>query len=291
VRRVLAVLIVTLAMLAASANAADQAPPQVTVIGDSVLTAVEWNAEPLTLLEQGLNVQLQIGICRRLTGLSCPSEDGRVPTLLDVADSLGPELGKVVLVEVGYNDDHDTFAQSVEQSIDALLAAGVQRIIWSNLHGFTQQWIDMNAVLAAAARRHPELTVIDWNDYASNHWSWFQGDAIHLTHEGAMEMASFFRRAIDQFVAPVVIEPAPLPVAHVGRKYAARFTASGGVGGPYQWRIERGSLPKGLSLRPGGTIDGVPRRSGLINVVVMATDRTGLVAARAVTLRIAASAA
>jgi hypothetical protein len=290
VLRAAAFVVVMVAMLAAGASAADQAPPQVTVIGDSVLTAVEWNADPLAILEQGLNVQLQIGICRRLTGVSCPFEDGRVATLVDVADSLGPELGKVVLVEVGYNDDHDTFAQSVEQSIDTLLAAGVERIIWANLHGFTQQWIDMNAVLAAAARRHPELTVIDWNDYASNHWSWFQGDAIHLTHEGAMEMASFFRRAIDRFVAPVVIEPAPLPVAHVGRKYAARFTASGGVGGPYQWRIERGSLPKGLSLRPGGTIDGVPRRSGLVNVVVTATDSTGLVAERPVTLRIASAA-
>jgi hypothetical protein len=287
VRNALAFLVITLAVFAARANAADQTPPQVTVIGDSVLTAVQWNADPLALLEQGLNVQLQIGICRRLTGVSCPFDDGRVPTLVDVAASLGPQLGKIVLVEVGYNDDHDTFAQSVEQSIDALLAAGVQRIIWSNLHGFAQQWIDMNAVLAAAARRHPELTVIDWNDFASNHWSWFQGDAIHLTYEGAMEMATFFRRAIDRFLAPVVIEPTPLPVAHVGRKYAAHFTATGGVGGPYQWRIERGSLPRGLSLRPGGTIDGVPRRSGLINVVVSASDSTGLVAARPVPLKIA----
>jgi hypothetical protein len=235
-------------------------------------------------------MRLDIGVCRRLTGVSCPSDGGPVPTLVDVAGTLGPELGPVVLVEVGYNDDHDTFALSVEQSITALLHAGVQHILWANLHGFGPHWGDMNAVLDAAARRHPELTVIDWNGYAGDHWSWFQGDAIHLTHEGAMEMASFFRRAIDRFVAPVVIEPAPLPVAHVGRKYAARFTASGGVGGPYQWRIERGSLPKGLSLRPGGTIDGVPRRGGLVNVVVTATDSTGLVAECPVTLRIASAA-
>jgi hypothetical protein len=279
-------LTVVLAALAGSAGATVEMPPQVTVVGDSVLTAVQWNAEPLAVLQQGLDLQLDVGICRTLTGVSCPFDGGRVPTLLDMVDGLGSELGSVVLVEVGYNDDHDTFAASVEQSVSALLRAGVQEILWSNLHGFTQQWLDMNAVLAAAARRHPQLTVIDWNDYASNHWSWFQGDAIHLTHEGAMAMAGLFRRAIDGIVDPVVIEAATLPVAHVGREYAARFTARGGVG-PYRWRITQGSLPKGLSLRPAGTIDGVPRRTGRINVVVSATDSTGLATACPATLKIA----
>ena len=283
---VAAFLTVSLAVLAGSANAAVETPPQVTVIGDSVLTAVQWNAEPLAVLQQGLDLRLDVGICRRLTGASCPFDNARVPTLVDVVDSLGPELGKVVLVEVGYNDDHDTFAQSVEQSISLLLNAGVQKILWANLHGFGQQWIDMNAVLTAAARRHPELTVIDWNDYAGNHWSWFQGDSIHLVHDGAMAMATLFRRAIDQVVDPVVIKAAQLPVARVGQPYAARFSARGGVA-PYQWSVVWGSLPKGLSLRPGGTIDGVPRRKGRINIVVSAADRTGLGAALPVTLKIA----
>jgi hypothetical protein len=283
-----ALVIVTLAALAGSARAAVEAPPQVTVIGDSVLTAVQWNAEPLAVLQQGLDLRLDVGICRRLTGVSCSSDDTRVPTLVDVVDSLGPDLGEVVLVEVGYNDDHDTFAASVEQSIAALLQSGVRHILWANLHGFTQQWLDMNAVLAAAARRHPELTVIDWNAYAGDHWSWFQGDSIHLRQEGAMAMATLFRRAIDQVIDPVVIQSTPLPAARVGVEYAARFAARGGVG-PYQWRIARGSLPKGLSLRPGGTIDGVPRRRGRIQVVVSASDSTGLTAARPVTLKIAAS--
>jgi hypothetical protein len=281
----LATLIVVMAALAGSAQAADAPPPQVTVIGDSVLTAVQWNADPLAILQGGLEMRLEIGICRTLTGVSCPFESGRVPTLVDLVHSLGPDLGKVVLVEVGYNDDHDTFAQSVEQSITAMLDAGVQKILWANLHGFAQQWLDMNAVLAAAARRHPQLTVIDWNAYAGDHWSWFQGDNVHLVHPGAMAMATLFRQAIDRVVDPVVIKAAPLPIAHVGRAYAARFSASGGVG-PYTWRITRGSLPRGLSLRPGGSIDGVPRRSGKINIVVSAADSTALAAVRAVTLHV-----
>jgi hypothetical protein len=287
VRRAVATLIAALAALAGSADAAVETAPQVTVIGDSVLTAVQWNAEPLAVLQHGLDLRLDVGVCRRLTGVSCASEGGPVPTLVDVAGALGPELGPVVLVEVGYNDDHDTFALDVEQSIAALLQAGVQHILWANLHGFGSHWGDMNAVLDAAARRHPELTVIDWNGYAGDHWSWFQNDAIHLRYEGAMAMATLYRRAIDAIIDPVVIDGGPLPSARVGRAYAARFSARGGVG-PYRWRM-RGPLPKGLSLRPNGTIDGVPKRSGRISIVVSAIDSTGLVGARSETLKIAAA--
>jgi hypothetical protein len=281
------VLVIVSASLAGSATAA-VTPPQVTVIGDSVLTAVQWNPQPLAILQDGLNMRLDIGICRTLTGVSCPFNGSRVPTLLDVVNNSGPTLGKVVLVEVGYNDNHDTFAQSVEQSITALLHAGVQRILWANLRGFDQHWLDMNAVLTAAARRHPQMTIVDWHAYSLPYWSWFQSDSVHLVLSGAMAMATLFRKSIDQVVDPVVIDRAPLPVPHVGHRYVARFTATGGLG-PYVWRITRGSLPRGLRLRPGGGVDGVPKRGGKIEVVVSAVDSTGLEGTRPVTLKIASA--
>jgi hypothetical protein len=290
VRGVAATILVvgTLALFGAGAQAADP-PPQVTVIGDSVLTGVLWNAQPLSILQHGLQMRLDIGVCRRLTGVSCPYEGGNVPTLLDVVNTLGPQLGKVVLVEVGYNDDHDTFAQNVELSINALLQAGVKRILWANLRGFAQQWLDMNAVLDAAARRHPELTVIDWNGYSDNKWSWFQGDGIHLVDDGAVAMATLFRSAIDEaLVPPLVVHTTTLPVARVGHKYVARLVAAGGIK-PYKWRVTSGSLPKGLSLRPNGQIDGVARRSGQVRIVVSATDSHGRAATRPELLKIASA--
>jgi hypothetical protein len=232
---------------------------------------------------------LDIGVCRRLSGVSCPYEGGNVPTLLDVVNTLGPQLGKVVLVEVGYNDDHDPFAQNVESSINALLQAGVTRILWANLRGFAQQWIDMNAVLDAAARRHPELTVIDWNGYSTNKWSWFQGDGIHLVHEGAVAMATLFRSAIDEALAPpLAVRTSTLPVARIGHNYVARLVATGGIA-PYTWRVTNGSLPRGLSLRPNGRIDGVARRTGSVHIVVAAIDSHGRAASRAELLRIASA--
>ena len=231
-----AALIVGLATIGQSA-AAD--PPRVTVIGDSVLTAVEWNATPLSILEQGLDLQLDIGVCRTLEGVSCPFEGGNVPTLLDVVNTLGSRLGATVLVEVGYNDPANEFAQRVEDAIDALLAAGVQRILWANMREWQQQYIGMNQILAAAAARHPQLTVIDWEGYSHDHYSWFQGDGIHLVYDGAVAMATLFNAAIKQALAPAQQQPhpppvealtiagSPLPVAHVGRPYSARLAAKG----------------------------------------------------------------
>jgi hypothetical protein len=287
VRALVAILIASVAALAASANAAVDVP-QVTVIGDSVLTAVEWNAEPRAVLQDGYAMHLEIGICRRLTGESCPFEGVRVPTLLDVVESLGPELGKVVLVEVGYNDDYDTFAQNVETSVDALLAVGVRHILWANLHGSSRQVLDMNRVLDTAASKHPELTIIDWNGYAGDHWSWFQGDSIHLVHDGAMAMAALFHAALERVIDPLTISTAALPVARAGKPYAARFVPHGGAG-PYSWRIVAGALPKDLRLRPDGSIDGVARHDRNVRIVVQVTDSRGLTATRSELLRVASA--
>ncbi|MFL5954612.1 MAG: putative Ig domain-containing protein [Gaiellaceae bacterium] len=268
---------------AATAQASARAnPPQATVIGDSVLTAVEWNPAPLAALTAGIDVRLDVGVCRRLTEVSCPYEGGNVPTLLDVVHQYGAALGTTVLVEVGYNDPAATFADAVEQSIDALLQAGVKRVLWVNLRGFAQQWIDMNAVLDAAAKRHPELTIIDWNTYSTNRWSWFQGDGIHLLYDGAMAMAGFLNEAIRQALAPpppppappVVVDSKPLPPARVGRVYSTRLVAHGGTG-PYTWRIVAGRLPKRLTLRPDGRILGRPKQPGRVGLVVRAVDAQG----------------
>jgi hypothetical protein len=230
--------------------------------------------------------------------VSCPYEGANVPTLLDVVHGLGPNLGKVVLVEMGYNDDAATFAQNVEASIAALLRGGAQRILWANLRGFSQHWIDMNDVLDEAAHRHPELTIVDWDSYSSNRWSWFQGDGIHLVYEGAMAMATLFNSAIRQALAapatvaetpaPLAVDTPALPAARVGHAYLARLVATGGSA-PYRWRVVGGSLPKGLSLRPDGRIDGVPKRTGRVSIVVRASDAQGREATRLETLRVASA--
>ncbi|MGH3002034.1 MAG: putative Ig domain-containing protein [Gaiellaceae bacterium] len=258
-------------------SAAAPARPHVTVIGDSVLTQVLWNAAPLQILENGFDVWMQIGVCRRLTGQSCPFEGGEVPTLLDVVRQYGTELGPTVVVEVGYNDYQQTFAQSVEQSIDALLAAGVKHILWATLREAHQSYVSMNADLLAASRRHPEVALVDWNDYSRDHPDWFQNDGIHLYYNGGVGFATLLHTALRELLAPppqvVVVSPPP-PTAHVGRRYAARLVAAGGTA-PYTWKLVGGTLPTGLQLGADGTIAGVPSRPGRTRITARAVDSQG----------------
>jgi Putative Ig domain len=278
-----AAVVAGLALLGSSA-AAEQ--PRVTVIGDSVLTAVEWNATPLAIFERGLDLQLDIGVCRTLEGVSCPFEGRTVPTLLDVVKSLGPRLGKTVLIEAGYNDPPAEFAQRVEDSVDALLAAGVTRILWVNMREWQRQYIGMNQTLDAAAARHPQLTILDWESTSHDHYSWFQGDGIHLVYDGAVGMAIFLNASIKEALAPPLsISTTELPLAHLDRPYAARLVATGG-NGPYSWRVTSGPLPRGLHLLVDGRITGEPRRAGRSEIVLQATDRYGTRVAGRATLTI-----
>jgi Putative Ig domain len=260
------------------------ARPQLTVIGDSVLTAVIWNQAPLAILEDGFDVNMQVGVCRTLTGTSCPFEGGRVPTLLDLVHTLGAQLGPNVVVELGYNDPAGTFQQNLEQSIAALLAAGVQRILWVNLHEWRPQYARMNDVLDAAGQRHPELTVLDWRTYSNNRWSWFQGDGVHLTYEGAIAMATFLHDSILEGLSPLAVGDVEAPAATVGRPYDLTLSAEGGMP-PYRWS-ETGVRLRGLRLLASGRLYGTPTRAGRVSLQVRVTDSFGYTASRRLVLTV-----
>lgn len=270
-----ALMIIVSMMAGSAAAAAAPSPPHVTVIADSVLTAVIWNQEPLAILQRGFETDLEVGVCRRLTGTSCPYEGARVPTLVDVVHALGPRIGPTVLVEVGYDDYPETFAQSVEEAITALLDAGAKRILWANMREWQPQYLPMNAVLVAAAARHPEVTIIDWNAYSQDHYSWFQGDGVHLAYDGAIAMATLFHTAlVESLLPPLVARPTRLPVALVGRPYSAQLAAQGGTT-PYAWRLTSGPLPRGLRLLADGRLIGTPRRAATLELVFRVTDALG----------------
>lgn len=260
------------------------ANPQLTVIGDSVLTAVIWNQAPLAILEDGFDVNMQVGVCRTLTGTSCPFEGSRVPTLLDLVRTLGAQLGPNVVVEVGYNDPPGSFQQSVEDSITALLGAGVQRIFWVNLHEWRPQYARMNDTLAAVARRHPQVTVLDWRAYSNNQWSWFQGDGVHLTYAGAVAMATFLHGSVTEGLSPLDVPDVEAPAATVGQPYDVTFTAAGGIQ-PYSWS-ESGVRLKGLRLLASGRLYGTPTRAGRVSLQMRVTDSFGYTASRRVVVTV-----
>jgi len=278
-----AVVTAGLAVLALAAAATGSTQPHVTVIGDSVLTAVQWNEGPLATLQNGFDMYMDIGVCRTVAGVSCPYEGGRVPTLMDVIAGMGNRLGPLVLVEVGYNDDPAVFGNEVDAAMQAMLAVGVRRVLWVNVPATSQHWQTMDDALAAVAGRYGQLTIVDWNTAAHNQWTWFHGDAIHLLYPGAMGLASLLNQALVRATAPpppqVPLRPrrTPLPPALVGRPYATHLRIESGTA-PFRWRSLAGALPRGLHLLANGTISGVPRRAVRMPLVFQVTDAAGAVA-------------
>ena len=248
--------------------------PAVTVIGDSVAEGISGDAAALRTLDQGISLDLEVAPCRRLTGTSCPPSP---PTALDVIKGEGSAIAPTVVIAVGYNDFESQYADEIEQILDALEQANVQRVFWLTLREARGPYPAMNADIANAATRHPEVAIIDWNAYSGNHPEWFQDDGLHLLGPGSEAMAMLIHQTLlDAHIAvpPVAVATTVIPQPHPARSYRYRFAANGGRA-PYSWSLT-GRLPKGLHLLASGTLAGTPHRpDGTFVVTVMVTDAIG----------------
>lgn len=283
-RRLLAIAIVLLGSAALLHPARAATPPRVTLIGDSVAAAVAQTPAAAHILGQRVDLNLQVAVCRRLAGDSCPYEGARPPTLVDVVSAPGANLGDTVLVAVGYNDFEQSYADNVEASLTALARAGVTHVLWVLLREQRHPYVTMNDAIRAAAAKHPELTVVDWNAYANGHADWFQDDGLHLTYSGAVAMATLCHDVLVALGIPprapsaaLSIPPAPLGVAIVGRPYAARLHVRGGSA-PYRWKLVSGALPRGLRLMRDGRLVGTPTSAARSTLVLSVRDGTGATA-------------
>ena len=275
---------VVLATTAGQAGSSGTSRERVTFIGDSIATAITYDEPSKELLATGIDLDLQLAVCRRLVGDSCPFEGVRPLTLVDLLPTI--QVGSTVVVEVGYNDWEDSFADSVETSLQALRKAGAKRVLWLTLRADRTSYLSMNDVIRAAATRHPEMTVVDWNLFSRSHPDWFQDDGLHLDSVGALMMATLIHRSLEDLglveappVAKLAITTKTLPAARVGRAYKARLTASGGSR-PIVWTVKAGALPAGLRLTRDGWLRGTPKVAGRPAATFRATDSARRTAAR-----------
>jgi len=284
--------------LVVGAQGGSAAPPvRVTVFGDSAATAMAYDPDAKRTLGRGIDLRLEVAACRRLGDTSCPYDGVRPPNVIDRATALGSEMGSVVVVNVGYNDFEANYADNIEQALAVFRKAGVEHVVWLTLRAERQSYLSMNAMITAAAQKHPEMTVVDWNAQARNNPAWLQPDGIHLTPLGAEGMAALVNDALVQLgVAPKPLAPPArkllaitsrsLPLGHLGRVYAARLQAVGGTA-PYRWLRSGGSIAPGVRLTTSGRLTGVPKRTGSYRLRAKVVDRAGAVRVRQVLLRIA----
>ena len=281
--------------VAPGADPARSETTRVTVFGDSAATAMAYDPKARGILGTGVDLRLEVAACRRLGDLSCPYDGVRPPNVIERASALGRELGRVVVVAVGYNDYETTYAENIEEALRVLGKAGVERVLWTTLRAERQSWVRMNEMILAAARKHPELTVLDWNARARANQDWLQPDGIHLTPSGAQGMATMINEALVELgvtappraaVRQISIAARALPEARVGRAYATRLQARGGTA-PYRWVRAGGTLAPGLRLTATGIVRGTPARPGRFRFVVRVVDRAGTARARTFVLGVA----
>ena len=160
-----------------AATAGGRALQHVTLFGDSVASAVGNTSSALAILKQGIDLDFQADACRRLEDQSCPPGP---PTVIDLIKQSGAQIGPTVVIAVGYNDFADHYAAEIDDVLAALEAANVKHIFWLTLRAAHHPYIGMNDEIVAAAAKHPEVTVIDWNLYSRSHPEWFQDDGLHM---------------------------------------------------------------------------------------------------------------
>ena len=268
---------VLLAARSGSAAAGSPGSPTALLVGDSVGTGMSWHGDAIAVMQKNLNIDWQVAICRRLIGESCDPGDGEPvpPTLVDLISSMS-SVPATVVVEMGYNDFESTFAEAVDDTMQALLAKGAQHVLWLTLREARDPYPALNAILAQKAAQYPQLELLDWNALSVNRPGWFQNDFVHLVDAGGVAMAHLIHGAVIALYTPLHTAGA-VPSPRAGRRYAAELRATGGTP-PYRWRVTSGRPPRGLHLLANGRLYGHVAAGARMSFGVSVTDADGMIA-------------
>ena len=103
-------------------------------------------------------------------------------------------LERVVVVDLGTNDDPSAVRTFRGYVLDVLRAAGPARcVIWSTINRPPYNGISYdgyNAALRSLDARYRNLHVFDWAKLARSHPEWFGSDGVHPTSTGYRTRAS-----------------------------------------------------------------------------------------------------
>ena len=171
-----------------------------------VLTAGPANAESLRISVFGDSVLLGAApaIQASLAGNDVSIDAHENVSLLGSLGTLQaarPTIGDVVVLDLGYNDGPDpgVWGDRIDQAMAIL--DGVPRVIWLDQSYFASGRAEMDAQLADAAQRYPNLEVVDWHSLVTAHPEYVYGDGVHLTPAGQAAMGDLVGQRVAAFVA------------------------------------------------------------------------------------------
>jgi lysophospholipase L1-like esterase len=100
----------------------------------------------------------------------------------------GSSLPPVIVVSAGTNDDPrivSTFWQAVSRVVTA---TGPRRcVVWPTIvrpPAVGTSYDGLNRALAAVAKRHPSLRLVDWVGIVGRHPGWLAADGVHVSSTG-----------------------------------------------------------------------------------------------------------
>ena len=213
--------------------------------------------------------------------------------MIERATTLGKELGRVVVVLVGYNDYENRYALNIEKALAAFREAGVERVLWATLRAERQCVPDDErgdprgcGALAGddGARLERALARPSRLDPGGRH----PPDRARRAGDGAMVSDELTRLGVAPRVASTVsIAATALPVAPstarsrpASRPRAGRRRTVG--------RSCAAASRAALRLTTDGRLRGIPARAGVYHPRLRVVDRTGASGTRVVTVRVAA---
>jgi hypothetical protein len=272
-----------------TSGAAVAAAPRVTLIADSVGGVLFWQRDARDELARGIDLRVDIRTCRRLVTDGCVYSGERPPSALDAIRDLGPALGQVAVIDVGYNDAPTGFATGIDRVMRALLDAGVDQVVWLTLRERRPSWAEINDQIRQAPKRWPQLTVGDWELQSRAHDDWF-ADGIHMNWIGGAAFGGFLRPLVIGACGAacgdggsMLAVGAFLHRARVGARYLDRLRLTGGTP-PY--RVSVKGLPRPLRVLGDGTILGRPKAPGAYSLDVAVVDAAGIHNEATVLLRV-----
>ena len=183
---------IAVAPVASGSPSGTKAPLRATFVGDSVSASILYTQAAQKQLAQGVNVRLDLKVCRRLVQPSCAFNGSAPTTALQAVQASGRSLGNVLIVKVGYNESAVGYGKGIDQVMRAALATGAAGVVWVTLKETRDIYHSTNVVIKQAQKRWPQLIVADWNAHSAGK-PWFGSDGLHLSGAGASALATYLR--------------------------------------------------------------------------------------------------
>ena len=172
--------------------------PEFSMYSDSVGAGLLESSGATARAAGDMSAVFDLKVCRRLTYLPCPPNP---ESALSAIRQQPGSVGDIAVIDVGYNDWAQVYG--IEPVISALRARGVKRIVWVTLRESESGMGSINAMIRAAARRHPFIQVADWNA-ASAGLGGFASDGVHLSGGSTINALADFVRGEVQKAAAVL---------------------------------------------------------------------------------------